>query len=68
VRCRLEVFEGRWHVFQLQAAQLHSARSAIAAIAEFARERITAGADEEERAQAGAHLDAWNEARALVSP
>jgi cation diffusion facilitator CzcD-associated flavoprotein CzcO/acetyl esterase/lipase len=58
VRCRLEIFEQRWHVFQLQAAQLHSARSAIDAFAAFAREQIgaaaamTAGADGEGRAQA----------------
>jgi cation diffusion facilitator CzcD-associated flavoprotein CzcO/acetyl esterase/lipase len=68
VPCRLEIFEGRWHVFQLQAAQLHSARSALAAVAEFARERIAMGGDEEEGAQAGARLDARNEARALVNP
>lgn len=56
LRCRLEIFEQRWHVFQLQAAQLHSARSAIDAVAAFARERVAAaaaGADHEGRAQAG---------------
>jgi acetyl esterase/lipase len=68
VPCRLEVFEGRWHVFQLQAAQLHSARSALAAVAEFARERIAMGGDEEEGAQAGTRLDARNEVRALINP
>jgi acetyl esterase/lipase len=59
VRCRLEIFEQRWHVFQLQGAQLHSARSAIDAVAAFARERVgaatamAAGTDGEGRAQAG---------------
>jgi cation diffusion facilitator CzcD-associated flavoprotein CzcO/acetyl esterase/lipase len=58
LRCRLEIFEQRWHVFQLQGAQLHSARSAIDAVAAFARERVTAAAtmaavaDDEGRAQA----------------
>jgi acetyl esterase/lipase len=58
VRCRLEIYEQRWHVFHLQAAQLHSARSAIDAVAAYARERIAAaaamaaGADDEGRAQA----------------
>jgi cyclohexanone monooxygenase len=58
VRCRLEIFEQRWHVFQLQGAQLHSARSAINAAAAFARERVAAAAtmaavaDDEGRAQA----------------
>jgi cation diffusion facilitator CzcD-associated flavoprotein CzcO/acetyl esterase/lipase len=42
VRCRLEVFEARWHVFHLQAAQLRGARSAIGAVAAFARERVEA--------------------------
>ena len=40
IACRLEIHERRWHVFQLQAAQLASARSAIGTVAEFARERI----------------------------
>jgi acetyl esterase/lipase len=68
VPCRLEVFEQRWHVFQLQAAQLHSARSAIGAVAEFARERIAAGAKEEEGAHAAARPGDWREARALMTP
>jgi acetyl esterase/lipase len=42
VRCRLEVFEARWHVFHLQAAQLRGARSAIGTVAAFARERVQA--------------------------
>jgi acetyl esterase/lipase len=42
IRCRLEVFEARWHVFHLQAAQLRGARSAIGAVAAFARERVQA--------------------------
>jgi acetyl esterase/lipase len=33
VACRLEIYESRWHVFQLQAFTLQSARSAIEAIA-----------------------------------
>jgi acetyl esterase/lipase len=58
VRFRLEIFEQRWHVFQLQAAQLHSARSAIDVVAAFARERVgaaaamAAGADDKGRLQA----------------
>jgi cation diffusion facilitator CzcD-associated flavoprotein CzcO/acetyl esterase/lipase len=54
--CRMEIYHRRWHVFQLQAAQLHGARSAIDAVAAFARERVaaaSAGADDEGRAQAG---------------
>jgi cyclohexanone monooxygenase len=43
--CRLDVHEGRWHVFQLQAAQLQGARSAIDAVARFARERVKAACD-----------------------
>jgi cyclohexanone monooxygenase len=42
VACRLEVYQARWHVFQLQAAQLQGARSAIEAVARFARERVRA--------------------------
>ena len=42
MRCRLEIFEQRWHVFQLQAAQLRSARSAIDVAAAFAGEQIAA--------------------------
>jgi cation diffusion facilitator CzcD-associated flavoprotein CzcO/acetyl esterase/lipase len=43
--CRLEVFEQRWHVFQLQGAQLASARAAINTVAEFARGRVAAEGD-----------------------
>jgi acetyl esterase/lipase len=32
VKCRLEIYESRWHVFQLQAFLLQSARSAIEAL------------------------------------
>jgi cation diffusion facilitator CzcD-associated flavoprotein CzcO/acetyl esterase/lipase len=32
VDCRLEIYESRWHVFQLQAFTLQSARSAIEAL------------------------------------
>ena len=45
VPCRLEIHEQRWHVFQLQAAQLASARSAIQTVGEFARERIADGGE-----------------------
>ncbi|QBR03439.1 flavin-containing monooxygenase [Paraburkholderia pallida] len=36
VRCTLEVHTGRWHVFQLQAFYLRSARAALCTLAEFA--------------------------------
>lgn len=45
VACRLEIHEQRWHVFQLQAAWLQSARSAIEAIGSFARQRVDAAAE-----------------------
>lgn len=37
VACRLEIYQGRWHVFHLQAAYLASARSALQAMIQFAR-------------------------------
>jgi cation diffusion facilitator CzcD-associated flavoprotein CzcO/acetyl esterase/lipase len=37
VEVELEVYAKRWHVFQLQAAYLRSARKAIAALGQFAR-------------------------------
>lgn len=40
VSCRLEEYEGRWHVFHLQAFYLRSARDAIARLGGFAREAI----------------------------
>jgi acetyl esterase/lipase len=43
--CRLEVAEGRWHVFQLQSAQMQGARSAIDALGAFARQRAGAAYD-----------------------
>jgi acetyl esterase/lipase len=43
--CQIEIFEARWHVFQLQAAQLQGARSAIAAVAQFAREQVKKACD-----------------------
>ena len=42
VPCKLEVYAGRWHVFHLQAFYLASARTAIGALAGFARERVGA--------------------------
>jgi len=50
VACRLEIHEQRWHVFQLQAAQLASARAAIETVAEFARDRIAASGEGETHA------------------
>jgi acetyl esterase/lipase len=44
VRCWMEIYHRRWHVFQLQATQLQGARAAIDAVAEYARQRV-AGAD-----------------------
>jgi acetyl esterase/lipase len=40
VDCRLEVHEGRWHVFQLQSFYLASARAALRSLAAFARARV----------------------------
>jgi cation diffusion facilitator CzcD-associated flavoprotein CzcO/acetyl esterase/lipase len=42
VACALEIYQGRWHNFQLQAMQLATARNAIAAVGEFARARVAA--------------------------
>jgi acetyl esterase/lipase len=67
VRCRLEVFEARWHVFHLQATQLKGARSAIEAIARFARERVQAGCDDAAPAAAEASREARDEKAALAS-
>jgi cation diffusion facilitator CzcD-associated flavoprotein CzcO/acetyl esterase/lipase len=39
VPCRLEVYAGRWHVFQLQAAFLASASNAVSRLATFAAQR-----------------------------
>jgi len=39
VPCRLEVYAGRWHVFQLQAAYLASAANAVSRLATFAAQR-----------------------------
>jgi cyclohexanone monooxygenase len=44
VDCRFELHRGRWHVFHLQAFYLRSAANAIGALAQFARERVRAGA------------------------
>lgn len=51
VPCRLEVYSGRWHVFQLQAAFLDSSANAVARLATFARQRT----------QSQAHQPAWHE-------
>jgi len=40
VACRLEVHAARWHVFQLQAFYLRSARQALRSAALFARRRL----------------------------
>ncbi|NBF04140.1 alpha/beta hydrolase fold domain-containing protein [Pseudomonas sp. Fl5BN2] len=42
VPCQLEIHEGRWHVFQLQALYLRSARDALRNVARFARQRLEA--------------------------
>ncbi|RZI83742.1 MAG: steryl acetyl hydrolase [Rubrivivax sp.] len=39
VPCRLEVYSGRWHVFQLQAAFLASSAKAVTRLATFANQR-----------------------------
>ncbi|MBI5924545.1 MAG: alpha/beta hydrolase fold domain-containing protein [Aquabacterium sp.] len=39
VPCQLEVYAGRWHVFQLQAAFLASAANAVSRLATFATQR-----------------------------
>jgi acetyl esterase/lipase len=39
VPCRLEVYAGRWHVFQLQAAFLASAANAVSRLVAFAVQR-----------------------------
>ncbi|AZC27581.1 flavin-containing monooxygenase [Pseudomonas sessilinigenes] len=38
VPCQLQIHEGRWHVFQLQAFYLRSARAALRDLARFARQ------------------------------
>jgi acetyl esterase/lipase len=43
VDCRLEVHEGRWHVFHLQSFYLASARAALRGLAGFAQARVRAG-------------------------
>jgi cyclohexanone monooxygenase len=66
VACRLEIHEQRWHVFQLQAAQLASARSAIQTVAEFARARVADGGEGE--AHAAARHAGREELRAPAAP
>jgi cyclohexanone monooxygenase len=58
VDCRLEIHERRWHVFQLQAAQLEGARAAIDAVGTFIRARVA-----DAGAQPAARQD-WREERA----
>jgi cation diffusion facilitator CzcD-associated flavoprotein CzcO/acetyl esterase/lipase len=59
IDCRLDIHEQRWHVFQLQAAQLAGARSAIETIAAFAREQVASRryvpADMTDGGEGGAH-------------
>jgi cation diffusion facilitator CzcD-associated flavoprotein CzcO/acetyl esterase/lipase len=42
VDCRLEVHEGRWHVFHLQSFYLASARGALRSLARFAQASVRA--------------------------
>jgi acetyl esterase/lipase len=42
VQCRLELHEGRWHVFQLQSFYLASARAAVRSLGAFAQARVRA--------------------------
>ncbi|MGC5702072.1 alpha/beta hydrolase fold domain-containing protein [Pseudomonas sp. NFXW11] len=44
VPCRLEIHAERWHVFQLQAFYLRSARTALADLARFARQCLESAA------------------------
>lgn len=39
--CKLEIYEGRWHVFHLQSFWMKSGRHALSRLAEFARIRAT---------------------------
>lgn len=50
VACQFEIHRERWHVFHLQAFYLRSAANAIGALAQFARERVAAGATADVRA------------------
>jgi acetyl esterase/lipase len=43
VPCQLEIYAERWHVFQLQAFYLASARHALQAAADFASRHVTRG-------------------------
>jgi hypothetical protein len=47
VPCQLEVYEGRWHVFQLQAGFLRSASEAISRLAAFVRDDPRVPVDEQ---------------------
>lgn len=44
VPCQLEIYTGRWHVFQLQSFYLRSAVDALQTLAAFAREQVQAHA------------------------
>lgn len=45
VSCQLEIHEGRWHVFQLQAFSLRSARNALLGLARFSRQCLAASGE-----------------------
>jgi cyclohexanone monooxygenase len=70
VDCRLEIHEQRWHVFQLQAAQLKSAGAAIDAAGSFAGQRVAAAAMEKEEggAQGSARTSVRDDSAALATP
>ena len=42
VECHLEVYESRWHIFQLQAFYLRTARAALRRLARFATTSVNA--------------------------
>lgn len=64
VPCRIERYEARWHVFQLQAFHLASARAAIARLAEFARGRIALGVEDGFETDDDADAEAYDDADA----
>jgi acetyl esterase/lipase len=46
VDCKLEIYAGRWHVFQLQSFYLSSAKQALHRLADFARACVKARSEE----------------------
>ncbi len=46
VDCKLEIYSGRWHVFQLQSFYLSSAKLALHRLADFARACVKAQSEE----------------------